>query len=81
MGRNRSKYPKEPTRWQEIETVWSGPMANTVNTRIRFALWELAGYLADVAGKTSKTAKAEILRQLELEKSQYDEQGRRKFHL
>lgn len=79
MARNRERYPKKLSRWQELEVRWSGPMANTVSTRLRFALWSITEHLAEIAGTKSARAKAEILRQLAWEKSQYDESGHRKF--
>lgn len=80
MGRNRFKYPKPPTALQGIEEVWSGPMANSLRTRIRFAIWQAMDLAAKMAEKTSKTAASEIKRELGKERSRYDESGHRLFH-
>ena len=60
---------------REIERGWTGPMANTITTRVRFAIWDTMRLAATIAGGE---AEARILNVLNADMDFFDKYGERR---
>lgn len=59
MSQVRKSRPKDmrfirPKDLRSIESIWAGPMANNVTTRVRYSMWDAVRWAANLVDQDAK---------------------------